>query len=564
MDAALHDEVAATELAATMPASLRLLARGLLNRDLAIQHLGRTAQHELPLRPVLTTSHLLLPDEATPLAAPARHELHRAAVAHAVAHLLFSTSAVPAKGLKPMTVALVSALEDARVERLLLQDHPGMRDWFVSPLRNAVQPHGVTFAALLSRLDLALMDSAYLDDHHWVHKARSLFEQQAADLHDHDGFRRIAFVLATDLGQMRVAFRPQQHVVSGPHRDDNTYLWAHDVSEADPPPELELEVPPRPPDLAQALRQPEGQLPPALSEETVVSRHAYPEWHHRLSLLRQDWCTVVDKLPPWRHGSMNAQAAESPATSLALRRSRSLDGGRRLRRQSDGDELDLNAAIDFMVERRSQPAADARLFTRLAPSDKAASILVLLDLSESTNDRLGNPGPSFLDIEKQAALMLADAVTAAGDRIALHGFSSNTRDAVSYYRLLSSGQAVDATVRALVSSAPGRHSTRLGAALRHATASLADDPRERKAILVLTDGAPSDIDVHEPRYLVEDARHAALAARAAGVQVHGLVVDRQADVYARRIFGWRNHHLVEDALTLPARLCGWYRWFTAA
>ena len=71
-------------------------------------------------------------------------------------------------------------------------------------------------------------------------------------------------------------------------------------------------------------------------------------------------------------------------------------------------------------------------------------------------------------------------------------------------------------VRLTLSTAPGRHSTRMGAALRHATAHLAHEASDLKAILLLTDGAPSDIDVHEPRYLVEDARHAVLAARAAG------------------------------------------------
>jgi nitric oxide reductase activation protein len=188
----------------------------------------------------------------------------------------------------------------------------------------------------------------------------------------------------------------------------------------------------------------------------------------------------------------------------------------------------------------------------------------LLDLSESTNDRLGDGAQSFLDLEKRAALMLADAVHASGDRIAVHGFSSNTRAEVSYYRLIDFGAPIDGAARTVLSSAPGRHSTRLGAALRHATASLADEANDLKAILVLTDGAPSDIDVHTPHHLVEDARHAIHAARFAGVQVHGLVVDRHADTYARRIFGWRHFHIVENALSLPTRLCGLYRWLTAA
>jgi nitric oxide reductase activation protein len=142
----------------------------------------------------------------------------------------------------------------------------------------------------------------------------------------------------------------------------------------------------------------------------------------------------------------------------------------------------------------------------------------------------------------------------------VHGFSSNTRAEVSYYPLLDFGAALSRRSRMALSAAPGRHSTRMGAALRHATAHLARETSELKAILLITDGAPSDIDVHEPHYLVEDARHAVLAARAASVQVHGLAVGRQADFDARRIFGWRGHHIVDEPASLPARLCGVYRW----
>jgi hypothetical protein len=561
-----EDEAIATGQLAKALSSLQALARGLLNRDLSLQACERNPEHGVALRPVLTHGHLLLPPHrASALNDVAAHEHHRATVAHAVAHLRFSLPAAPSKGLKPMTIALASAIEDARVERLLLRDHPGMRGWFLAPLRRALRMEDTSFAALLSRMDLALLDPDHRDEHFWVNKARTLFEQQAADLHDPEGFRGIALTLAGDLGQMRVPFRPQQYQVSAPYRDDNSYLWTHAASEADPPPELQLTVPAPPPPLLQVVPEAEGTSPPTATEEMVLSRHLYPEWDRRTERLRPDWCTVLDKRPPWRQG-LQATAMQTTAKVLPLnlRRTRRLDGGQRLRRQRDGEELDLNAAIAFMIDHRSHRAPEPRCFIRQAATDTQASILVLLDLSQSTADRLGIGSPSFLDVEKQAALMLAEAVVHGGDRIAIHGFSSNTRAEVSYYRLLDFGQALDATARTLLSSAPARHSTRMGAALRHATASLADEPHALKAVLLLTDGAPSVIDVHEPRYLVEDACQAVLEARAAGVQVHGLAVGREADAYARRIFGWRGYHLVDDPMSLPARLCGLYRWLTAA
>lgn len=543
--------------------SLRWLAQGLLGRDLALQPGGSSAAEGLPSRPVLTPTHLLLPDDLAVPEGLDQRGLLRAAIAHAVAHLKFSTPALPSAGLKPMTVALISALEDARVERLLLREHPGMRDWFLEPLRFALQPEGVGFAALTSRLDLALMDQGYRDDHPWVHKARTLFELHAVNLENTEGFRQMALNLVHDLGQTRVAFRPGQYQVSAPYRDDNTFLWQHDFSAADPPPELELQVPQQRPPQAQTLKErSDGETPEVAVEEVALSQNLYPEWDHRLSILRQDWCTVIDKLPPWRHAPRLVRPVS--AMPMSLKRSLRLNGGRRIRRQPEGDELDLNAVVEFMVAQRSQRFAESRCFIRRAAADTPASILVLLDLSESTNDRLGEGTPTFLDLEKQAALMLADAVHASGDRIAVHGFSSNTRAEVSYYRLLDFGAPLDAAAHMVLASAPARHSTRLGAALRHATACLLEEANDLKAILVLTDGAPSDIDVHAPQHLVEDARHAIHEARTGGVQVHGLVVDRQADTYARRIFGWLRYHVVDQPWALPNRLCGLYRWLTAA
>ncbi len=549
------------------PPSLDVSARHTPRRELRLQPLPAPAEADaLPQRAVLTSGHLLLPMGAGTGDERADHLLHRAAVVHAVAHLRFSTPATPAAGLKPMSIALISSFEDARVERLVLQEQPGVRHWFLPFLRRAVRPEGVGFEALVSRLDLALMDLSYQDEHPWICKARGLFEvQAAADLTDAQAFKALALRLVHDLGQTRVPFRPQQYRVPAGYRDDNTFLWTHEASEADPPPELALSVP-------QTVRQAPSSSPPADEHtppeqvhELAVSTHHYPEWDHRRQLARQAWCTVVEKLPAWQPPASACGAdASDDIPALMLRAPHRLGGGRRLRPQREGDELDLDAAIQFMVDHRSRRAPEARLFTRPGTLERPASILVLIDLSESTNDRLGDSTQTFLDLEKQAALLLAAAVKARGDRIAVHGFSSNTRAEVSYYPLLGFGAALNTQVRLTLSTAPGRHSTRMGAALRHATAHLAHEASDLKAILLLTDGAPSDIDVHEPRYLVEDARHAVLAARAAGVQVHGLAVDRQADTYARRIFGWRAHHIVDDPSSLPTRLCGVYRWLTAA
>lgn len=529
-------------------ASLALLARGLAGVDVQVQPLEGSAG----ARAVLVGRRLLLP-------ASADARLHRAMVAHAVAHLRHSVPARPARALKPMGVAVVSAIEDARVERLLCRDFPGLHGWFAGSLAPAPDPLDLGFAALVSRMDRMLMLPAWQDDNHWVNKARRLFDETAASagLEDYDAFRAIASILANDLGQMRVRFDPQHHVVPAPYRDDNSYLW--DFGDAETPPDEAIALQQsgaRPPPADHGGSPPEGGAEP--EPDLELGRYSYPEWDRKLERLRPDWCTVIEKLPAWQGlAAMREQASafgSERLAPLALPRARRLDRTHRLRRQWEGDDVDLNAAIEVLVDRRLRLRPDPRLFMRPGKAPRPSSVLVLLDLSESVNDPGHDGARSLLDIEKQAALMLADANARGIDRLAIHGFSSNTRAEVYYYRLLEFGKPLQAPSRAMIGAVRGRYSTRIGAALRHAASHLRAEPSGQRAILLVTDGAPADIDVHDPHYLIEDARMAVAEAREAGVRTACIAVDGAADAYVRRIFGWRNYCIADDARSLPARL----------
>lgn len=298
-----------------------------------------------------------------------------------------------------------------------------------------------------------------------------------------------------------------------------------------------------------------------ISSEIELSRQTYPEWDHRLQLVRTDWCTVIEKLPAWQGRRATSSLIETGVADMplvALPRSRRLSRNRRLRRQWEGEDIDLNAAIEVMIDQRLDLSPDPRLFMRAGKEERMSSVLVLLDLSESTNDCVGTRMESILDIEKKAALLLAQAVIRSGDRIAVHGFSSNTRAEVNYYRLLEFGAPLDTTATAKILSVPGRYSTRIGAALRHATTQLAHEQGDHRAILLITDGAPSDVDVFEPQYLIEDARAAVHESRRCGVQSFCVALDPQADPYVRTIFGWNNYRIVDDLPSLPTHLSSLY------
>ena len=537
-------------------AALALFARGLAGVDIEVQPLEGNAG----TRAVLAGQRLLLPAQDDGSSDGER--LRCAMVAHAVAHLRHSQPARPARTLKPMGIAIVSAIEDARVERLLCRDFPGVRGWFAGSLAPAPDPLDLGFAALVSRMDRVLMLPAWQDDHHWVNKARRLFDETVASagLEDYGAFRTIASILANDLGQMRVRFDPQHYAVPAPYRDDNSYLW--DFGEAETPPDeaIALQQPgSRPPPPTDAANPSDGPLPEGAAE-LELGRYSYPEWDRKLERLRPGWCTVIEKLPAWqgllpvREQQTAASNTTERLTPLALPRARQLDRTHRLRRQWEGDDVDLNAAIEVLVDRRLRLRPDPRLFMRPGKAPRPSSVLVLLDLSESANDPVHGGARSLLDVEKQAALLLAGSNARGADRFAIHGFSSNTRAEVYYYRLLEFGRPLEAPSRAVIGAVRGRYSTRIGAALRHAASHLRTEPSGQRAILLVTDGAPSDIDVHDPKYLIEDARMAVAEAREAGVRTACIAVDSAADAYVRRIFGWRNYCIADDARSLPARL----------
>lgn len=490
-----------------------------------------------------------------------RAHRHTAMVAHAAAHLLHSPARQPSQALKPMGMVLVSAIEDARAERLLLRDYPGVGPWFQTQIAPEPEAENLGFVAFMARLDRILLLADSHSANHWVSKARELFEGtvQKHGLEDYAAFRAIASILANDLGQMRVRMDPQHYAGPTLYRDDNSYLWAHPESEDNQDEALQLpqtatQRPPAP--IGNAQQPPKPAQTPQAAEELEIARFHYPEWDYRSEHMKADWCQVVEKLPAWQGLSEVSSARLSSTTrvdSLALPHPRVLDRRHRLRRQWEGDALDLNAAIDVQVDMRMQLRPDPRIFMRSGQGPRPASMLVLLDISESVND-IGPQGQSLLALEKQAALMLAQACLRSAERLAIHAFSSNTRAEVNYYRLLDFGQVHSRATAAMVQALRGRYSTRMGAALRHASSLLRNEPEGQRSLLVVTDGAPHDIDVHDKRYLIEDARHAVQEAKRAGVQVCCLAVDAQADAYVRQIFGWRGYDIADEAVQLLPRL----------
>jgi Mg-chelatase subunit ChlD len=509
-----------------------------------------------------------LPDHFLGMTGDASDRMYWAATAHAGAHLAFSGPPFPVGKLKPLQIVLVSLIEDARVEQLAMRTMPGLaRLW--RPYHVAEASGQSAAAQLLARLSRALIDPTYRDDHGWIEKGRTLFEAAMPDWHTPDISRRIGGLLGNDIGQMRLQFNPRTHIVEPAYRDDNMGLWDF----GDQPGELaeEIEIGAESVRLEQRERddgKPNDRIDEAsprarprqtaATEGILVAR--YPEWDYALGRLRPNWVTVRETEPniatlppePMPLGSeMIARRMTAIARGAAI--------GRRIRekRQNEGEILDLDACIAAAVARRGGLPPDERVFQREKPGPRDLALLLMLDMSQSTNDK-GRDGRSLLAVEKDAASILGAAFEAAGDALAIHAFNSDGRDKVRYVQFKSFSDPMDSIVRRRLSAMISEHSTRLGAALRHAGNHLKQQRAFRHVVVMLTDGEPSDIDVQDSAYLVEDARHAAQTLRRSGADVLAFGLGQGSFQALDRIVGAKFAFRVPRIETLPERMIQLY------
>jgi nitric oxide reductase NorD protein len=499
----------------------------------------------------------------------AARALFRAAAAHAQAHLVLGGGLFPVGTLKPLQIALVNLIEDARIETLAMRALPGLRRLW-SPYHVA-SPTGVAAApVLLARLARALFDPAYADEDAFVAKGRAMFAASAPRIEDPAISREIGMLLGNDLGQMRVQFNAKTYVVEPVYRDDGLGLW--DFGENAPQSGDVIELPV---DAMRVERQesPDGNAEPDDSnpalgrgrpvapDERGIVIAKYPEWDRVHNIERPEW-TVVREVAAHMGDPRSIEQALDHADVLRSRIGRLVRGvkiGRKIRlnRQQDGHDLDIDAMLDAGIAIRTGQEPDPRVFRSSTSVYRDLAALLLIDISESTRDRLAS-GATILDVERLAVAVLAEAMGRLGDPFSLLAFASDGREDVKMTSIKSFGEAYDRTCKSRLAGLASGLSTRLGTALRHAGRVIGTTSSARKLVIVLTDGEPSDIDVSDPLDLIEDARRAAVGLHTSGIDAYGVVLGQSGISAASRIFGRGNTMMVHRVEELPDRLSQLY------
>jgi len=471
---------------------------------------------------------------------------YRATLAHMAAHQRW-TRPIIADNYSPFQRMAVEFIEDARVEYLAIQQYPGLRQLFTKlhprPIEGACDPE--THSCLRHRmamLSLALLDPEhgysdpdlleFVDRFHTVMAAGESSTKEIASI-------GLSYVARTRIqsDQLANVFFEDTEI---DYRDDNRHMWTF-IEEGDEEESFD--------DNRQTQaeeEEPQG-LPP---------RH-YPEWDYHSQSYRPDWVSVYEALHPSGNASEIDKLLEKH--SAVLKRMKQIlellkpQNYVRVRYQEEGSELDLDIAIRSLIDLKSGSQPDPRINMSHKHDGRDIAVMLLLDLSESTNDIPQGATQTILELCQESVSLLSWSIEQLGDKFAIAGFHSNTRHDVRYHHIKGFSEHWDDDVKGRIAGMQAGYSTRMGAAMRHAAHYLEAQKADKKLLLILTDGEPADIDVDDEQLLIQDTHKAVQELDQQGIYSYCITLDPHADEYVRDIFG--NQHMVIDNVNkLPEKL----------
>lgn len=566
----------------TCKRSTELFLRALWARGFAIGALTVNNTHTGPLS-YLEHDIIFLPDKVTLKRSYANYYL--AASTHTALHALSDAGPFDPHGLNFMQRNVIGLVEDLKLELQAIKSFPGLRHLWLA-FHDDTGSKRISAMQLMLRLSRSVLDPHYQDEHQWVTKGRREILNKVCDCDDPGIVVQVGLALANDLGQMRLPLNSGQYEQPVAYRDDNRCLWkktAEQRHKADTPAKQgqahfqnskfvesnsNLEIL-----LSTTLpRQGEGfsivedvgddlEFHQLKSQEMILSR-TYPEWDYRTQIEKQDWCCILEHTA--RPGSLAVINEISSRHKFTLDRLRRLASRLRIEKQlwmrkvEEGEEVDLDYMVENMVELRASRIPDNCIFMRRKHlQEKNLAISILLDLSESTNDLVKGGMQSINQILRDAILLLSETLDIVGDTFAIAGFSSNGRQQINFTRFKSYDESFG-SIKDRLSGMTGAYSTRLGAAIRHCASDLRLRPERKKLLLIITDGAPSDIDVYDEHYLVQDSWFAVRNLYSYGIKPFCINLDRRADKIIQHIFGKARSETLDSVARLPDLLAHLY------
>ncbi len=295
---------------------------------------------------------------------------------------------------------------------------------------------------------------------------------------------------------------------------------------------------------------------PATAADPAALR--YDEWDYVRQDYRKGWCSLRE-----RDGVM----IRDGFVAATLRKHRGLlkhvlrlfealrHDERTLRRQPDGDGIDIDAAIADLAELRMGREGSQRLFIQRRPRERDVAVLFMVDMSGSTKGWVN-------DLARESLVLLCESLDVLRDRYAIYGFSGFTHRRCESFRVKCFADAYDDDVRARISGIRPHNYTRMGVAIRHLSSILSRVEARTRILVTLTDGRPDDHDGYDGVYGIEDTRRALIETRQLGIHPFCITIDEQGLDYLPRMYGPANFVIVNRVETLPFKVSDIYRRLT--
>ena len=319
------------------------------------------------------------------------------------------------------------------------------------------------------------------------------------------------------------------------------------------------------PSLVEEVLTMEGEhplTPRASADIPLVVR--YPEWDGTIQDYRANWCRVVEQ--PAGEGSpdvVEATLASQSGTVKLLRRyfeGLRPPGLRRVPGQVDGEEVDLDAAVQRQADLAAGVEPSERMYVKREKREREVAAAFLIDMSGSTSRQIES-GRRVIDVEREGLVLLCEALEAVGDQYAVYGYSGRGRHHVDFLVVKDFEDRIGGRTAHRLGGIVPLQQNRDGAAIRHATRKLLAQQAKTRLLVLISDGKPLD-ESYKDEYSLEDTKMALREARMKGVDPFCITIDREADGYLRRMYGDVRYVVIDRVEALPMRLPRLYQQLT--
>ena len=318
--------------------------------------------------------------------------------------------------------------------------------------------------------------------------------------------------------------------------------------------ELNMKYTVRVDDTAHSVYQSDFVENTTISESAEIDANGfhltYNEWDFSKRIYKENFCKVYPKSQQKTDSHYYKKTiAKNASTLLGLRKMLTNVNNKmqQQKRQTQGDEFDIDAITDLYVDVHSKRTPSENIYISNRKKEKDLSILILLDISLSSDGYAA--GNRVIDVEKEVSILFGEILNEFNIDFCIDSFYSKTRNFSTYLTVKDFDENWNIAKNKIGAIEPNGY-TRIGAALRHAGALLDTRNTKNKWVILISDGKPNDYDKYEGKYGVNDVKQALRELNNRNINSYALAIEAQAKYYLPQMFG-QNHYQI---LTTPVEL----------